>query len=38
MLGGFTGSSRKPLSLDSLPAGLRTKACDAILSRASGLL
>ena len=38
MLGNLPGSGNKPLSLDSLPAGLRTKACDAVLSRAKGLL
>lgn len=38
MLGSLAGGGRKPLSLDSLPAELRTKACDAVLSRASGLL
>ncbi len=38
MLGGLTGGSGKPLSLDSLPAGLRTKACDTVLSHAKSLL
>ncbi|QYE33433.1 DUF2501 domain-containing protein (plasmid) [Polymorphobacter sp. PAMC 29334] len=38
MLGGLTGSANKPLSLDSLPAGVRTKACDTVLSHAKTLL
>lgn len=38
MLGNLTGAAQKPLSLDSLPTGLRTKACDMILNRAKSLL
>jgi hypothetical protein len=38
MLGGLTGGSGKPLSLDSLPASVRTKACDTVLSHAKSLL
>ena len=38
MLGGLTGGAHKPLSLDSLPAGMRTKACDTVLSHAKSLL
>ncbi len=37
MLGGLAGNDRKPLSLDSLPASLRAKACDAVLSHAKNL-
>lgn len=37
-LAGLSGAANKPLSLDSLPAGLRTKVCDAVLNHAKSLL